>query len=134
MIEIPHLAYIKANELLATLPCPFEQVYNVPKERGVYLINKTNEEGSKTIYVGESKDLSDRLRAHYSGEWRDSTSNLRRKLKSGYGIEIGPEMREWISKNCEFSFVKIEDSDLCHFVEKAVILHLRKKGEPLLND
>jgi len=134
MIEIPQQAYMKVNELLAALPCPFEQVYSVPKARGVYLINKTNEEESNTIYVGESGDLSDRLRAHYSGEWRDSTSNLRRKLYKKYGVNIGPEMREWIRKNCEFSFVKIEDSDLCHFVEKAVILHLRRKGEPLLND
>ena len=134
MIEIPQAAWIKANELLDMIPFPFEQVYCAPKERGVYLINKTGKKGSNTIYVGETGDLSDRLRAHYSGELQDSTSNLRRKLKSKYGVEIGPEMREWISKNCEFSYVEIQDSDLCRFVEAAVILHLRKRSEPLLND
>lgn len=134
MIEIPQQAYIKANELFDVLPCSFEQVYGVPKASGVYLIHKKSVEGMKTIYVGKSGDLSERLREHYSGELLDSTSNLRRKLNSKYGTNMGPEMREWIRENCEFSFVKIEDSDLCHFVEAAAILHLRRKSEPLLND
>lgn len=134
MIEIPQQAYIKANELLDKIPLSYSKLKDIPANRGVYLIYKIDK---GVIYVGESRNLKSRiLGSHISGELEISTSIFREKLtREPYNLKTeNQQLLNWIKENCEFSYTEIDDSDLCHFVEKAAILHLRKKGEPLLND
>ena len=109
---------------------PSDDLKNISSKGGVYLIKR----GVKTIYVGKAKNLSRRIKSdHISGEIKNTTSTVRRKITKKFGIPHGKALRQWMSK-CNFSTLEIPDSDMRTLVEGYIIYLLRNKGEPLLND
>ena len=99
-----------------------------PDERGVYLIywKKT------VIYVGQSSSLRKRFKKHLSVSKETKSSALRRSLSREYGVKP-PNTREWMMKNCESSFLGIENPDMCKLVEGLLIAHYRIQNRKLLN-
>ena len=88
----------------------------------------------KIIYVGKAKNLSRRINSdHISGEIKNTTSTVRRKVTKKLGIPHGKSLRQWMSE-CNFSTLEIIDPDTRTLVESYIIYFLRNKGEPLLND
>lgn len=119
---------IKLSEKL--LETPSLNVKKIPNKGGVYLIRRSG----KIIYIGKAKNLFRRINSdHISGENKNSTSTVRRKITKKLGIPHGKKLREWMSK-CNFGVVEINDSDLRSLVEAYLIYFLRKDGQPLLND
>lgn len=105
---------------------------NFPDTQGVYLIYNTN---GNIIYIGKAKKLHRRINDdHISGERKMSTGTFRRKLHKVYEVKPGKEIRGWVIKNCLFAYEEIENPDICTLVEALLIVFLRAKGEPLLND
>lgn len=109
---------------------PKDNLRSISSSGGVYLIRR---EG-KIIYVGKAKNLLRRINSdHISGENRNTTSTVRRKVTRKFGIPHGKKLRQWMSE-CTFSTIEVSDSDMRTLVESYLICLLRKKGEPLLND
>ena len=121
-----------AKKLLGSKSSCYNELKDIPRKRGVYVIY--NKKG-KIIYVGESNKLKVRLLSdHISGESKISTSTFRKKLtKEPFNLQSGQEMLKWIKDNCSFCWIEIMDKDICHVTEAFLISYLRKKGEPLLN-
>ncbi len=109
---------------------PNDDLKKISLRGGVYLIKRNAE----IIYVGKAKNLSRRIKSdHISGEIKNTTSTVRRKITKKFGIPHGKELRQWMNK-CNFSTLEIPDSDMRALVESYMIYLLRNKGEPLLND
>lgn len=109
---------------------PNDELKSINSQGGVYLIKRNG----KIIYVGKAKNLSRRINFdHISGENKNTTSTVRRKVTKKFGIPHGKELRQWMSK-CNFSTLEIPDPDMRTLVEGYIIYLLRNKGEPLLND
>jgi hypothetical protein len=124
--------FAKAKQLVfKLLSQPYTSPKDFPKSPGAYLIyNKAGE----VIYVGKAVNLKRRINSdHISGELKISTSTFRRKVVRVHGISPGPEMRKWINQNCQFSYIVIENPDLCDLVESLTILLLRSGNNQLLN-
>lgn len=103
---------------------------NFPETQGVYLIRKSNE----IIYVGQGKNLKRRINSdHVSGDRDGSTSTFRVKVHRKYNVPFGKIMRNWVIKNCRFSYIEIKNADLTSLVESLLIIVLRKSGVDLLN-
>ena len=103
-----------------------------PKTQGVYLIRDKSE---KIIYVGKAKNLHRRINSdHISGDLDMTTSIFRKKLSRKFPkIVPGKQMRKWVIENCLFSFVEIENPDLCHLVEALTIIIARDSNLGLMN-
>ena len=97
------------------------------------VVGYTSSIGKDIIYVGKSKNLKNRIRQHLSddtGMWR---SAFRRALVKRYN-NIRPESTpDWIKRNCVFSYLRVQDPDMCGLVESLLIAYLRNQGQPLLN-
>ena len=123
-----------AEQLLKKHPLPYEELKNIPKTQGVYLVYNTK---GVIIYVGKGKVLRRRIKDdHISGETKFTTSILRRKISKAYSIKSGQEMRDWMVKNCLFAWIEITSHDETSLVEDLLIAHLRNKRDKaaLLND
>jgi len=109
---------------------PSEDLKSISLRGGIYLIKRDG----KIIYVGKAKNLSRRINSdHISGEIKNTTSTVRRKVTKKLGIPHGKSLRQWMSE-CNFSTLEIIDPDTRTLVESYIIYFLRNKGEPLLND
>ena len=101
----------------------------ISEKQGVYLIHQEEE----IIYVGEGVNLHKRINSqHISGSKTGKSSAFRRSLCDRLKKHPGPEIREWVIHNCKFKYIEIDDIDLCHLVEKALIYKLRPNHD-LLN-
>jgi len=123
-----------AEKLLDKSPLPYSELNALPQSQGVYMIY--NLKGA-VIYVGKAKKLLRRIKSdHLSAEKRFSTSILRRKLSKKLAINAGPRMKEWLVKNCAFSWIEIPDGDMASLVEALLISYLRDKKDKanLLNN
>ncbi|MDP3728237.1 MAG: GIY-YIG nuclease family protein, partial [bacterium] len=120
------------NALLEKKPLSYQDLKDIPKKRGIYIISNKKK---KIIYVGESNKLKVRLLSdHISGEVKISTSTFRKKLtKEPFNLQPGKKLLGWIKDHCSFRWIEIEDKDLCHATEAFLIAYLRQKREPLLN-
>ena len=108
---------------------PTESPKGITLKGGVYLIRRNN----KIIYVGKAVNLHRRINSdHISGEIKNSTSTVRRKISKNYGILHGQKMREWMSE-CKFSTFEIEEPSLRGLVEDYLIYKLKNEGNSLLN-
>jgi len=117
----------KAKELLKKTPILGKRLTDVPCSQGVYLVY---EKSGKVIYVGKSKNLKTRLLGeHISGDNDCSTSNFRRKLSIKLDMPPGQAMKKWITNNCSFVWVEIEDGDLNSLTETLVIAYLRNQKD-----
>jgi hypothetical protein len=99
-----------------------------PNTRGIYLLYKN----SHVIYIGQGKQLKNRLNQHLSPRENTKNSTLRRKLDSKLGIKP-LKTRKWIIDKCRISLFEIEDSDMCSLVESLLIAHCRTVNPKLLN-
>ena len=109
---------------------PSEDLKSISLRGGIYLIKRDG----KIIYVGKAKNLSRRINSdHISGEIKNTTSTVRRKVTKKLGIPHGKSLRQWMSE-CNFSTLEIIDPDTRTLVESYIMYFLRNKGEPLLND
>jgi len=104
---------------------------DLQNKQGVYLIYK----GKSIIYAGKSKNLKERIKnQHISGAKDGKNSIFRKKLHEKYKIQYGKSMKDWIINNLKFSYIYIEDFDLCYLVEALAIIKARKMyGKNLLN-
>jgi hypothetical protein len=109
--------------------CEFVDRQIFPKKIGVYLIF----EKDKIIYIGESKNLYERINLrHISGGNTYKNSAFRRSLCKRDNKKPGIELREWILSNCKFKYIEVENKDLCSLIEKTLIYYFRKQYK-LLN-
>lgn len=116
-----------SNILLSKSP---DNLKDISLYGGVYLIRRNG----KIIYVGKAKNLSRRINSdHISGELKNTTSTVRRKVTKKFYIPHGNKLRQWMSE-CSFSTIEINNPDLRTLVESFIIYLLRKSGESLLND
>lgn len=108
-----------------------------PTKAGVYLIYCGDSRKKGIIYVGESDNINRRLRGHLSAGESEVTS-FRGRLKDAgdLNLKYGPEMKNWVTKNCEFA---LDDDDMYRsralrkLVEAILVVFLKDEGEPLLN-
>jgi hypothetical protein len=102
-----------------------------PKKQGIYIIYNKNQE---IVYVGKGKNLYRRINDdHRSGDKDGTTSTFRRKIFKKQGVAFGQTMRKWVDNNYDFSYLEIENSDMCHLVEALLISIARKKSKEILN-
>lgn len=123
-----------AGQLLKKKALSFNELNNIPKNRGVYLIY---DKQGKIVWAGKSKNLKGRIRSdHISGEKRFSNSIFRKKLGIKYNILPGKRMRQMIINNYSFAWKEIPDGDKTSLIEALLIAYLRnRKGQAdLLND
>lgn len=114
-----------ANDLMTKKPVKCSEL-ELPKTGGVYLIYFLK----NSMYVGKATNLHRRIKSdHVSGAKDTETSSFRTSLQSNRGITPGKDMKEWIIKNCFFSYVPIEDRDMCALVEAILIRHFRAKKD-----
>lgn len=122
----------EADEYLKSiLECKPSINHNITTEGGVYIVyNKDN----KIIYVGKARNLKRRILSdHLGGDEKMSTSTLRRSINKAYGVQAGCQVRDWMQKNCLFSYMPIQNYDMRDLVEALTITYLRSRGGELLN-
>ncbi len=103
----------------------------VPVSQGVYLIQKKN---NIVVYVGKGKNLRRRLDDHCSGETRNTTSGtFRDVLSKTEKTPFGKGLKKHIGENYYFSWIEIEDSDVCHLIEALSIVCARRENPSLFN-
>lgn len=94
----------------------------VPKLSGVYLIH--NLSSKELIYAGRSKNLRVRLlQQHKKGNI--GGSQFRKSLGQKYNLDDEPKISDFISRNCAFQFLPIEEFDkmvrLEHFITAVLV-------------
>jgi hypothetical protein len=122
----------EADEYLkSVLECEPSINSNITTEGGVYIVyNKDN----KIIYVGKARNLRRRIISdHLGGDEKMTTSTLRRSISKVYNIPPGQPVRNWMRKNCLFSYITIQNHDMRDLVEALAINYLRSQGNNLLN-
>ncbi len=98
--------------------------HTIPKNNGCYII--FDKEG-KSIYVGRSKGLRSRLNEHRRSDIM--ASSFRRKIKRKYSFDREEEITNFISKNCSFIFIEIDEKEVKRFEHFLIALL-----NPELND
>ncbi len=109
MIEITQKYIEKLLTLISSCPVSFNNVLhkNLPASGGVYRIFEDSSDWSKTVYIGSTKNLRERIyRNLFMGN--PEVHTLRRKLISAGFTKVGAVER-YLKSNCRIQYLKISN-------------------------
>lgn len=97
------------NHLLENESISFDEITptSVPYDPGVYRVVSTSTDPPRTIYVGETTNLSNRLYTHLMGNRRAST--LKNKLIERKGLQDEEAVKEYLRSECHAQYLIVTD-------------------------
>ena len=124
--------YARKYNMLNTNKLPYNNINNIPKNRGIYATWLNNE----CIYVGKSSKLHNRIKSHYSGQRGSDQfclyvfdSYIKTSL-DGKGAQISKKLnyltQQWTRDNLTFSYFECDND-----TEEEI--YYRKSMQPTLN-
>ncbi|MCK4404800.1 MAG: hypothetical protein KAW02_06880 [candidate division Zixibacteria bacterium] len=117
------------HKLLASEKIPFNDVdlhRKLPKESGVYRIFEKKSEWNKSIYLGKTGNLLQRIyHNHLMGD--KQASSVKRKLIANFGLRDEKAVKDYLKRRCSLQFIVIKNRNEIKFVEHFLISILRPK-------
>jgi len=127
MIKITQKYIEKLLALISNCPISFDNVLheNLPASGGVYRIFEDSSDWSKTIYVGSTKNLRERIYGNlFKG--KPQVHTLKRKLISA-GFTKARTVEQYLKSNCRIQYLKISNEKERKLFEHFAISILKPK-------
>lgn len=97
----------------------------LPEESGVYRIFGRKADWNKSMYVGSSGNLLQRIfHNHLMGNKRD---NIKKKLINNLGLKDAKAVKNYLKRNCSLQFIVVKNKKELKFIEHFLISILRPK-------
>ena len=116
-------------KLLASEKISFNDVHlhrKLPTQSGVYRIFGRKADWNKSIYVGGSNDLLQRIfHNHLMGGKASST--LKKKLINDLGLKDAKAVKNYLKRHCALQFIVVKNKKEIKFIEHFLISILRPK-------